>query len=258
MANMLILVMLIAVVTITTATLPPIGRLNMGNLQQQPVQSFFSNTRPGGGSGAVLKLMVGNDNNYLVGPTNSAAKGSLFDKPIVLEPHSITDILRKPIVVENPLIKPYNPNVELQKSLKQVDETQKKLSAVNQQSMNLISTHPVIVPQIAVNHPIVIHPIIPDIPDTQPQLVPNTMTISVPDQLPTSNEEGECSMCTLKGAYHGAKHVVTHPSDVGKPAGIINKSVSKAFVAGEIVGGAVAGAYYGAKGIDVEKLLKDK
>lgn len=57
-------------------------------------------------------------------------------------------------------------------------------------------------------------------------------------------------------AYEAGKYVAENGSKAGKPASFVNRAIGKAFLAGEIVGGAAAGAYYGYQGVDVKEKLK--
>jgi len=213
------IILLIIQIIAISASIP--GKINSGSFNSASPQSFFSNTRPGGGAGALFQLSGNPSNNILTNPSGIDRKIT-FD-PISPNPTPTMTFQPQPILEQSfkPVTKPYDANAELQKSLKQQADREKLFET------NSLKKFP---------PPVQVVPLIPN---------------------PIESVESEKLKGAIKGAFEGAKYVVFNPSNVEKPVKLLNKDVAKAFKVGEVLGGAIAGAYYGSEGIDVGEKLKE-
>ena len=262
-------VSVITTMNVVTASLPKsMGSMNSASIGVGIVganigatASFFGNNGPVGSGGAgmhLLNLFAGSvNNNNLINP---GGIGNLFDinKPKVFDifqPVSVQPLFGSNVQV----IKPYDTLGDSQKSIKAVQDNSKKFfdSMPSQIGMIHNPQQMIVNPNIVLTLPIAPnHPIVPTIPITSQV---TTDTPPVPDIPSFSNShdgDTHCEWCIVKGIYYGAKHVIVTPSELQKPANLINKHIGKAFIAGEIVGGAIAGGYYGSQGVDVGDKLK--
>jgi len=194
-----------------------------------------------------------------IGNLFDTTKHKLFD---VFQPVGIQPLFG--VSTTQAVIKSYDAFGESQKSIKAVQDSSKKFfnSLPSQLNNNFITKPMLVDPGIDLRkHMITPEPVIPSIPfvsqittDTPPvPVIPSSSTT-------TSNNNHDantnCEWCTVKGIYYGAKHVIVNPTELQKPANFINKHIGKAFIAGEIVGGAIACGYYGSQGVNVEDKLK--
>ena len=270
------LVCLFTLVTVATAALPKVGGNTGGLIQphQQPVQSFFGNHNNNNlGTGSVrtggfdaLKIMVGGDPNK-----------NILTTPIITQP-TFGQPFKSDASDRLGLPKPVNVFTEGYDSMKQAEKMSKESKKMEATLKDIASRFATpnnnfpppnnnlvidfepkpTVPMVPNTKPILLEDqqpvVIPTMADTEPILLENQQPVVVFQQ----EDQQHCPTCALKGAFYGAKHVLEHPSGLEEPAGLINKGVAKAFRVGEVMGAAIAGAYYGGQGIDVETQLNDK